>query len=157
MPNGYHPVKIAVPLFSTDYAQVNREISEWNRRARPSFASIEAEINQLRLDLYSLTGTPGARATATSFGIVETDKTVPAPVVYLKTTVDYLLSLIQAQINILNVQVATLIAGATPLLHITGASNDPNTAGLIGVEGQWCQNDTTGGRWMWGGVVWRWI
>ena len=87
---------LTVPLFSTDYAKVNREIAEWNRRARAAFSGLEAVLNDFSVAIYG--AIPGT-ATASTFGTVKTNLTVVNPVVYLTTTVDILIADLQAQID----------------------------------------------------------
>jgi len=143
---------LTVPLFSSDYARRDREIAEWNRRARPSFASIEAEFHRLQEFIDSVASSVPSSigiATSVSYGTVKTDLTVPAPVVYLKTTVDALVAGLQMQIT-------TLIAWQTP----QQGSGDPfsqvpvPTGRFVG-DRYWDTSISPPGKWDWLNGEWQ--
>lgn len=155
------PFKLVTPLFSTDYAQVNREISEWNRRARPSFLSIQNQINALQAEIDNVSdGVPGL-ATPTTYGSVRINQTSVAPVVYIKSAVDLIVAGIQSQITSLQSQINFILSQEIPLLTLPNPGDDPNNMGIVGKIGVFGQqrivNLGDGNVWFWAGPVYKWL
>lgn len=119
-------ITLTVPLFSSDYAKREKEIAEWNRRARAFSVTIEQEIRdeiaRLVQEISNVSGDVPGIATATTFGTVKINTTVPNPVVYIKSAVDALISNLQSQITALQVSIAELVSWQTP----QKGSGDPN-------------------------------
>lgn len=149
--------RLTVPLFSSDYAKVNREIAEWNRRARNASFTLDEQIRILQSQIDALSGGLSGigLATKTAFGIVKTDATVSNPVVYLKVTLDLIIADLQAQITAnlalitaLTVRVSTLETNQTPQRG-DGAPNPVATPGRYDGDEYW---DMLGGpgtyRWL---------
>lgn len=142
---------LTVPLFSSDYAKKEKEIAEWNRRARAFSVTIEQdirnEITRLLEEIQNVsTAVPGI-ATSSTFGTVKINVTVPNPVVYIKPTVDALIGALQAQIT-------TLVAWQTP----QKGSGDPNGVLVGRFDGDEYWNTDLGppGTYRWSDAISSW-